>query len=157
MGKSRVILPRKLSVDPRKMAQAIQNTMTNVAKNIKVDFDVTAQTWKDKPTFAITSPTAYSREIATDHDVYTMLNEGTKAHDIRPKGKVLVFRTPFRSKTVPRQISSSAGSTGANQVFTRRPIHHPGTTAREWDTVIAEKWDRQFATIMQRAIDAAVD
>jgi hypothetical protein len=157
MGKSKVIVPRKLAVNPQAMARAITNTMTATALAIQTDFRVTVQTWDDKPTFAIDSPTAYTRTIGTDDENYTRLNAGTGPHIIAPRpGGTLVFRTPFRSKTVPRQIGSGAGSKGGNVVFTRKPIHHPGTEARAFDKVIADKWDRQFAAIMQRAIDAEV-
>lgn len=157
MGKSRVIIPKKLSVNPQAMARAITNTMNATALAIQTDFRVTAQTFDDKPTFAIDSPTAYTRTIGTDDENYTRLNVGTRPHIIAPRpGGTLVFRTPFRSKTVPRTIGSGAGSKGRNVVFTRKPIHHPGTEARAFDQVIAEKWRRQFAQIMQRAIDAEV-
>jgi hypothetical protein len=157
MGKSTVIIPKKLSLDPKKMAQVLTNTMNSTARAIQTDFNVTVQTWADKPTFAIASPTPSTRAIGTDDPIYTMLNEGTRPHEIAPHGNVLAFRTPFRAKTVPRQIASGPGRNGGNVVFTRKPIHHPGTEAREWDTTIAAKWDRQFAGIMQRAIDAAID
>lgn len=156
LGKSKVIVPRKLSVNPQAMARAIQNTLTSTALAIKVDFEVTQQTWEHKATFVITSPTAYTREVATSDENYTRLNKGTAPHIISPRpGGTLVFRTPFRSKTLPRTIASTSGSKGANQVFTRKPIHHPGTEAREFDQVIAEKWDKQVGPIFQRSIDAA--
>jgi hypothetical protein len=157
VGKSKVILPRKLSVNPQAMARAITNTMNATARAIQTDFNVTTQTWDDKPTFAIASPTPYTRKIGTDDAIYSMLNEGTPEHDIAPRpGGTLVFRTPFRPKSRVRYIGSNAGSKGGNVVFTRRPIHHPGTEARDFDKVIAEKWNRQFAGIMQRAVDAEV-
>lgn len=158
MGKSKVILPKKLSVDPKKMALAITNTLNSTALAIRVDFAVTVQTWKDKPLFAIRSPTPWQRIVSTDDPIYGMLNAGTPAHEIAPRpGKVLAFRTPFRSKTLPRQIVSRGGSLGSGQVFTRKPIHHPGTEPREWDTTIAKKWEKQVGAVFQRAIDAAVD
>lgn len=157
VGKSRAIIPKKLSVDPLKMARVITNTMQATALAIQTDFKATTQTWETKPSFAIDSPTPYERVIGTDDDIYSMLNEGTPEHDIVPKmGKVLVFRTPFRPKSRPRYIGSNAGSKGGNVVFTRKPVHHPGTEPRAWNTTIAEKWRKQFATIMQRAIDAEV-
>jgi hypothetical protein len=139
------------------MARAITNTLNAVALDIKADFAVTTQTWGDKPMFAITSPTPYTRAIGTDNENYTRLNEGTRPHVIAPRpGGTLVFRTPFKSKTLPRTIASGSGSKGANQVFTRKPIQHPGTEARQFDTVIKEKWDKQVGSIFQRAIDAEV-
>lgn len=157
MGRSTVIIPKKLSVDPVKMRRAITNALQSTAMGIKADFDVTAQTWSDKPTFVIGSPTPWTRTVSTDDANYTRLNEGTRPHIIRPRaGGALVFRTPFRSKTVPRQIGSGPGRQGNSQVFTRGPVNHPGTAPRQWDQVIADKWDKQFATIMQRSIDAEV-
>jgi hypothetical protein len=157
MGKSKVIVPRKLAVNPQAMARAITNTMNATALAIQTDFRTTAQTFDDKPTFAVDSPTAYTRTIGTDDENYTRLNAGTRPHIIAPRpGGTLVFRTPFRSKTVPRQIGSGAGSKGGNVVFTRKPIHHPGSAPRAFDKVIADKWRRQFAATMQRAIDAEV-
>lgn len=157
MGKSKVIVPKKLAIDPRKMALAITNTLNATALAIKADFDVTAQTFDDKPTFAIRSPTTYTRDVSTDNENYTRLNEGTRPHIIAPRPQgTLVFRTPFRSKTLPRQIMSRSGAKGGNVVFTRKPIHHPGTAPRQFDQVIADKWRKQFPIVMQRAIDSAV-
>lgn len=157
MGKSKVVLPKRLTADPRVMGRIITNTLNAVALAVKADFGVTVQTWKDKPTFAISNPTPYQRQISTDDPIYTMLNDGTRAHLIRPKaGGVLVFKTPFRSKTVPRTIASGPGASGGNTIFTARPIQHPGTKARAWDKTIQEKWDKRFAQTMQRAIDSEV-
>lgn len=146
--------------DPTRMARAIENQLNMTALAIKVDFGVTVQTWSDKPTFDIKSPTPWSRTVGTDHAIYGMLNEGTPAHEIRPRrAKSLAFRGPFRSKTVPRSISSGPGYVGpAETILPRgRGVHHPGTEARAWDKTIAQKWDKLFPVQMQRAIDAAVD
>lgn len=157
MAKSRLILPRKLLADPAKLTRALVNTLNGVALDIKVDFQVTTQTFTHKPTFTIDSPSPYTRVVSTDDEIYSMLNEGTRAHDIFPKaGGILRFKTPFTSKTLPRQIMSRSGSKGTNEAISKRGVHHPGTAAREWDTTIAQKWDKQFGKIMQRAIDSEV-
>lgn len=157
MARSRAIIPRRLSIDPEAMARAITNTLNMTALAIKVDFEVTAQTWDHKPSFTIESPTPYEREIGTNDENYGRLNKGTRPHLIVPRrGRVLVFTTPFQSKTLPRSIASGPGRRGNVRVTTRR-VHHPGTAAREWDTTIQQKWDRQFPVQMQRAIDAEVD
>jgi hypothetical protein len=156
LGKSRVILPKKLISNPAAMARAITNTLNGTALAIKADFEVTTQTWGDKPTFTIETPNQFERTIGTDDENYIRLNDGTRAHVIWPHGKVLVFNTPFQSKTLPRSIASGPGHKGGNKVITRGPVRHPGTAAREWDKAIAQKWDRLFAQNMQRAIDAEV-
>lgn len=85
-----------------------------------------------------------------------MLNEGTQPHVIRPRNKrILLFNTPFRSKTVPGKIYSRQGMIGKSKVVAR-VVHHPGTAARYWNKVIKEKWEAQLPVTFQRAIDAAV-
>lgn len=151
---SKVILPKKLVADPKAMARVITNTLNATAKTIQVDFRVTTQTWSSKPSFAIEQPDPYERIIGTSGEIYTMLNDGTRAHDIRPRnGRVLRFGTPFRSKTVPHSISSGPGSKGKNTVWSRG-VHHPGTKPRKWDEAIREKWDGMVGPIFQRAIDS---
>ncbi len=155
LGKSKVVLPKKLISDPAKMAKVIQNTLNEQALAVKIDFEVTVQTWGDPASFTVVAPSPFVREIGTGDSIYSMLNAGTKPHAILPKrGKTLRFRGPFQAKTVPNSISSGPGSVGTTEMY-RRGVQHPGTEARNWDTVIAKKWRRLFARQMQRAIDAA--
>lgn len=152
----KLILPKKLIADPAKMARALTNALNGVAKDIQIDLKVTTQTWRHRVEFPIASPSPYRRTISTDDEIYGYVNDGTRPHIIRPKGGgVLVFRTPFVSKTLPNQIMSRAGSTGADEVIARG-VHHPGTTARKFDVAIQQKWDKQFRDIMQRAVDSEV-
>lgn len=152
----KLIIPKQLVADPKKLARALENALNGVAKDIQLDFAVTTQTWQHKPSFPISSPSAYRRVIATDDPIYGYVNDGTRAHIIRPKaGGVLVFRGPFRAKTVPNQIASGPGSVGSAETFSRG-VQHPGTKPRNFDTAIHDKWDRLFGPIMQRAIDSEV-
>lgn len=152
----KIIVPKKLIADPAKLARAFTNGLNATAKGVQTDFNVTTQTWRHKPTFTIDSPTPYVRTISTDDEIYGYVNDGTRAHDIRPKGRgVLRFRTPFRPKTLPNTIASTSGSTGSARAVAR-VVHHPGSKARAFDRVIAKKWDAQMQTIMQRAIDGEV-
>jgi len=153
VANSTAILPKARKFD---MARVIQNTLTAQAKAIKVDFALPARTWDHSVGVSISSPSPYVREIAVADEIYAMLNEGTRAHDIKPKrGKLLRFRTPFRAKTVPNEIMSERGSRGNVTVWSRG-VHHPGTKARNWDRVIGKKWQERIGDIFQRAIDAAV-
>lgn len=158
MAKAAVILPKKKPFDTAKMRGVITSTLNAQAKAIKVDFDVTTQTWDHRPDFTISSPSEYTREISTNDPIYAMLEVGTKPHIIRPKSArgILRFTTPFRAKTAPREIASYAGSKGSNQVVAR-VVHHPGTKARNWTKVIKAKWDAQIGPIFQRAIDSAME
>lgn len=156
MARSRVILPKQLAADPRRMARAIANGLNAQALAVKVDFEVTTATWSDKPSFTVEVTSPYERVVSTGDEVYTMLNDGTDPHEIRPKnGKFLRFRGPFQAKTVPNQISSGPGSKGTNITFSRG-VRHPGTKPRRWDTAIAKKQRRLFGKVMQRAIDSEV-
>lgn len=152
----KLIIPKKLIADPKKLARALTNALNGVAKDVQIDFKTTTQSWEHKPSFPIQSPSAYRRIVSTDDEVYAFVNDGTRPHIIRPKGGgVLVFRTPFRAKTVPNQIASTAGSVGATNAIAR-VVNHPGTKARNFDKAIQEKWEKRFAVIMQRSIDSEV-
>lgn len=156
MTKAVVILPKKPVFDAKKMRGAIISALNGTAKAIKVDFDVTTQTWQHRPTFKIASPSEFTREISTDDDVYAMLEVGTKPHVIRPKRArgILRFTMPFRSKTIPNEIRSRKGNKGNTPVVARR-VNHPGTKPRLWSKVIAKKWNAQIGNVFQRAIDSA--
>lgn len=151
----KLILPKKLIADPQKLARALTNTLNGVQKNIKIDFDVTTQSWKDRAEFLMTSPDTWTRRAATSNKIYGYVNDGTRPHRILPKKKMLRFNTPFSPKTLPNQIMSGPGSKGASVVFSRG-VNHPGTKARKFDVAIKQKWDAQFGPIMQRAVDSEV-
>lgn len=153
----KLIIPKKLIADPKKMARVLTNAMNGVAKDIQVDFKVTTQTWKHKIDFMVSSPATYTRRVATDSQLYAWVNDGTPEHDIFPKaGGILRFNTPFKPKTVPNKIMSGPGSRGTNVVISKHGVHHPGTKARAFDVAIREKWNWEFGKIMQRSIDAEV-
>lgn len=153
----KLILPKKLVADPAKLSRAITNALNGVAKDIQIDFAVTTQNWKHKVEFPISSPSTYRRIISTDDEIYGYVNDGTREHDIFPKaGSILVFKTPFKPKTLPNKIMSGPGSVGTTIAISKRGVHHPGTTARAFDKAIQEKWEKQFQGIMQRAIDSEI-
>jgi hypothetical protein len=154
MSSAQVILPKSSVFKPRETERAIQNALTASAKAIKVDLALPAATWSHKPKITISTPSQYTREIAVEDEVYAMLDEGTKAHQIKPRrGKVLAFLTPFRPKTIPNQLRSNKGSKGNVTVFSKG-VRHPGTKARNWLQVAKKKWDKEFPTTLQRAIDS---
>jgi hypothetical protein len=150
-----IIKPSKSVFTPQQRGNIIRNTLTATAKAIKVDFDVTTQTWSNRPVFTIISGERFQREISTDSDIYAMLDAGTQAHTIKPKrgGGILKFTTPFKSKTLPNQIMSRSGSKGSSPAAAR-VVHHPGTAPRRWAKAIAAKWQAQVGDIFQRALDA---
>lgn len=149
----KVIIPRKLLNTPG-LVRAIENALTGAAKNVKVDFDTTTQTWRTRPEFTIDREPG-KRTVSTDDEIYGYVNDGTRPHIIAPKnGKVLAFGVPSSPKTAVRVIGSSKGSRGSTIVRTPKPVQHPGSDAREFDVTIKDKWDDKLAGILQRAIDA---
>lgn len=148
----KVICPASRTlVDVIEIERAITNALDGVAKAALIDFKVTTQTWKNKPEFEITR-TANSRIVSTDNVIYGYVNDGTRAHIIRPR-RAKVLRIPQSStpKTKPGVIGSGAGLR-ANAFFYSKAVRHPGTKARRFDRAIAKKWQREFANILQRAI-----
>lgn len=139
--------------DTDELQRIISNTMTAEAKNIKVDFDVTTQTWNRRPKFVIRG-TKFARQIKTDSKIYGYVNDGTRPHVIVPRSaKMLSFRTGYKAKTIVRQIASRAGGASGGRAVAK-VVNHPGTKARKFDEAIKEKWDKLFPQILQRAIDS---
>lgn len=154
--KLKAIVPKSLAFDPKGMARAIKNGLDGAARGAKVDFDVTAQTWKHKPAFRIEAPNAMARTVSTDDEIYGYLDQGTRAHRIvARRAKRLRFMSGFRPKTRAGYIGSNQGSRSGAPVFAQA-VNHPGTKPRKLAKAIATKWQKQASVILQRAIDAEV-
>lgn len=150
---AKAIIPKKLPSNAQRMSRILVNAMNMSAKAVAVDFKVTTQTWDHQPNFAITSPSPFVRQIATDDPVYAMLNKGTRPHVIRPRQKkILRFEGPFRPKSRPGYIGSDKGSQGNTEIWARS-VNHPGTAPRLWTKAIKAKWQKLFPEQLQRAID----
>lgn len=153
--KMKVLIPKGLVFNAPKLARAVENTLEAAAKDVKVDFGVTTQTWKQKPEFTIERKTA-ERIVSTQDEIYGYVSEGTRPHVITARGRGgLVFGVPSSPKTHVRAIGSGRGSRGTTIVHARQ-VHHPGTEAREFEEVIGAKWEKQLPIVMQRALDSEV-
>ena len=140
----RAIVPTKVALNTESMLRAIENTLDGVAKNIKIDFDVTTQTWRDRPEFTIDKSEG-RRMVSTDNDIYRYLDRGTSV-------RYATMSDNFSPKTRSGFIGSNAGRGGMVRVSRLHP--RPGIQARKFSESIQKKWDAQMATIFQRAIDA---
>lgn len=141
-------------LDAKRYQRAVENALDGIAKDMRVDFNVTTQTWQQQPEFTIEKAEG-SRTVGTDNEIYGYVNDGTRPHIIAPKrGKALAFGVGGHPKTRPNVIGSSAGSQGTTFVTTRGIVQHPGTAPRNFAKAIAEKWRKQARTVLQRAIDA---
>ena len=151
----RAIIPRELLVDPHRLKAAMKNTLKQVAMASKVDFQVTTQTWQHQPKFE-TKIGPFGAAVYTTDQRYQWINNGTDPYTIRPRrASALRFNVPFRAKTRPGKIRSGKGSRGKRVVYAK-VVHHPGITARNFDIVIWQKWQKEFPVLMQQAFDAAV-
>lgn len=149
-------VPASFFADLRRAARASQNGLDAAAKGVQADFAATTRTWNHQPEFTITAPSPDRRLITTDDAVWSMLDDGTRPHTIRPRfGKVLRFAAGGTPKSRRRYLGANKGSTGTQLVYARG-VDHPGTEAREWSTAAQEKWDTQLPIVMQRAIDSEV-
>lgn len=150
-------MPTAFMRDPQRFVVAVENALNGVANDIKIDFQVTTQTWKNRPVFFIRR-SANERFIGTTGLIYKFVSGGTKPHLITahtPRG-LAFYATGFAPKTKVRTIASYAGKQ-ADKNF-RRPmvVHHPGNEAREYPEVIAEKYSKTIGVTLQRAIDSQI-
>lgn len=152
----KVIIPKGLLADVAKLRRAVLNANRAAVQGARADFGVTVQTWAHGVSFQ-TEATELGGKVFTTDEIYGYVNDGTPPHTITPKtASILRFAVGGSAKTAPKVIRSTAGSRGSQVVFAR-VVHHPGTEARQFDEVIWKKWDGQYAVLMQRAIDSAVD
>lgn len=157
MFKVKVIIPKELALDPKRMSRAIDNALDGAALAAKVDLQVPTQTWssKNKATFIIVKQPG-KRIVHTSDKPYIFVDQGTKPHVIRAKNaKTLAFQAHYSPKTSPRWIGSRAGGPSGPMVYTPE-VHHPGTEPRLLSQTVAEKWQKELPIILQRSVDSAV-
>lgn len=137
-------LPKSAIPDPKRLIRAVESAMTGTAKAVKVDFDVTTQTWKDRPEFTI-EKSPLERRVYTEDDIYRYVSRGTSI-------RYAHMSDDFAPKTRNGWIGSNKGKGGLAFISKKNP--RPGIKAREFEKVIGEKWQKEFPVNLQRAIDA---
>ena len=147
------IVPKRNPFKAGLYEQLMDAATREVTTGMLTDFKSTVATWQSKPRFGVTRRgTAWY--ISTKNDVYSYVNEGTRAHVIRPRmaSRLVFFRTGFRAKTSPGVIGSGSGRRASRDLTFAKEVHHPGTKARNFSKQIKEKWariwrDKMFAAI----------
>lgn len=151
MLRLRQIKLAKNPFDDRAQRQAIKAALDTAARGALADFERTTATWGSKPGFSVEENGEFERVIGTDDENYQRIDEGTRPHVIVAHGKALAFASGHSAKSRPRVIGSGAGGKSGSVVFTKR-VNHPGTDAREFSDVIAEKWEALLAVEMEQQL-----
>ena len=146
----KAIKPTTLREDAMRLA--LLNQMRKVGTQIKKDFEKTTATWEHKPKFESLVSLAGGGAtllVETNSVIYRYVSEGTKPHVILPKkAKALRFPGTYTAKTLPGVLEARAGGASGADVFSKG-VMHPGTKARNFDKLIAAKWQRQFKREME--------
>jgi hypothetical protein len=142
----KLIMPPLPLLDADKILRATENALDDAAKDVRVDFLVTTETFDHKVEFTI-DKTNGKREVYTTDAPYFYVNFGTSV-------RRALMSPDFKPKTRTGFIGSNQGRGGV--VFISKKLNLPGIKAREFDRVIKEKWQKAFPAIMQRAIDAEI-
>ena len=92
-------------------------------------------------------------EVGYDDEIYGYVDEGTRAHIIRPKrpGGVLAFPSKSTPKTKPGRLRSGYGRKGKTIVFAKK-VRHPGIKPRGFSPQIKKKMEPILETDMQNAM-----
>jgi hypothetical protein len=153
-----VTVPKEI-INVEKVRQAIIDAQERKTKPALVRlFGRTVDGWDHRPQFV-------SRRIDTSSqlgirvypsgpnaDQYKLVNEGARAHIIRPRrARMLRFQPGYRAGTKPKSLSSQHYQR-SGQIVSTGLVHHPGFEAREFTQTIADEHSEQFSADMQQAI-----
>lgn len=152
---AKAIIPKKPLIDVRAMTKAVEATLDELAEGAEKDFGQTTRTWRTAVDFPIDKRPFY-RAVSTDNLIYGYVSRGTRPHLIAPRNaKALKIGQGWAPKTKVAVIGSSAGRSPSSYVYRRKPVRHPGTTARDFDKAIAKKWQSRAPRMFQSAISRA--
>ncbi len=158
---SKSIKPKKLKVKQARLN--LLNELRKEGHTVKKEFEKTTKTWQgEKPKFevligltgkdatAIIGPTGSDKAV----DKWVWLDQGTRAHIIKPKNKPrLIFQPGFKAKTKVNVIGSSGG--GSFGPFRRlkagQNVRHPGIKPRNWTKIVVKQRSPKFAEAMSEA------
>lgn len=130
----------------KEILAAVEQGLDQASLEALQDFEKTTETWMDKPAFDVQKETG-QRTIGTDSQIYSYINDGTAV-------RYATMTPDFEAKTEPRVLGARAGSGGV--LFVSRRVPKPGIRAREFDDVIANKFEQgRLAEVVQEAINKA--
>lgn len=137
-------------------ARDIERALQRHQEGTRQDLKATTRTWETVVVFRIKIERKRGELVitaSTNSKVYGWVNDGTRAHIIRPKkAAFLQFQSGYRAKTAPGVIGSRSGGAPGDTVRTRLVLH-PGTEARNFTEVIARKRQKLLQSEIQTAIN----
>lgn len=147
-----VIMPDLSKIDPAKIEAAVKKALEESAKKAQKELESTASTWRHRPSFVVV-PVADGLVIGTDDEIYEFVDQGTRAHLIKPRrAKRLKFFTGGSPKTSPGVIGSRSGSPGSQGPIYAKGVRHPGTKARGFTEKISAKRQAELPALINAAI-----
>jgi hypothetical protein len=114
--------------------------------------------WSQKPDFSWSQAKTADAITLTIYpsgpgaDKWTLVNQGSPAHDIYGKNQFLMsFKPGYRAATRPGSLQSSRAYR-SGKTRQAQHIHHPGFVARNFTGLIVEAYASRYTSDMQAAI-----
>lgn len=147
---------RKLASDARGAFDASLNETGQWAKK---QFEDITSDWKHKPVFVVkrTPNTVSVTVTGPNAKIFRYVDEGVAPHLIRAKGggrrrgkKLLTFRTGYKAKTRPNATTYRGPGQATGPWRSKKAVRHPGSKARRFKQIIANKAKEQGRIILRR-------
>lgn len=162
--KVKLIVPKALN--DAAMEAVVRAAADDALNRMVDDYRSTTETWEHEVKFGPILSFDWKKgqvylSVFTEDKIWHFVNEGTKPHTIKPKGKGYPLRFQwggkgsYKAKTQPKVIGSRPGGPSGPEVR-MMVVHHPGQKKpRDFDKEIKKKWDKPFKAAMQKALDDA--
>jgi len=155
MLKLKPIKPKGLGEVYKRLPKAVEKGMKEATKEALKDFEKTTRGWEHNVSFSVTEQGNGEYLIGTNDEIWKYVDEGTRPHTIRPRGRFLKFAPGSKAKTKPGGLISGSGVPGSGVVFAR-VVRHPGTKARLFSQQIARRWSRGVSPFIRAALQEAM-
>jgi len=135
---------------------AMKKAVQKSANLTQRDLESTTRTWKHKPKFTVVveeNTTSFAVFAGTNDQIYRYVDQGTKAHDIKPKkSKFLVFSGGYKAKTRVGIIGSQEGGGFGDKVFSEKGVRHPGFPGRNFIITINKRRQKTVEQEVDQAL-----
>jgi hypothetical protein len=154
-------MPGSTNLSIPKIQKSLREDAENISIEMMLDFLPTVRTWSQKAEFKhsveVKSSINFVMTAGTDNDIYSMLNEGTRAHFVGPRNvSALRFRGTYTAKTIPGVLSSKGGGASGEYGFSKGHWVS-GIKPRDWDLVEAKNLEKKLPARVEKAIKRALD